>query len=512
MSVVSVPWLFRLPNTWLVSLLSEWLDMPSIGKLDTAISDRNHRPQFLLSLQCMRSTSVDTFSDRVAGKLGWKFGEWMISWWRWLSVRQIYIQMLTLHGNDARSDLVVSSLQKVIATTWFKDEDLFYLVRNCPTLRSLSIELMHEPRHRKSVDLTGLKSLPNLRESLEEFSFSISIENSSFLEYFSVRIAAALIDVFYQCSRLQKVSLMGDSLRSVNTESLLPYGHLFHELWFKNNHNTVPHLLNSCSNLRKVFFDRARYDEENDRLLLTALGQSCPLLEELVMSRLSLRLSDADVVSRFSLHCNQLRVLSLRSCDLSASSLRILAGLEVLEELILDCCVGLTDACMAAVSTMKLAVLRISVVSLHNELSGDCLRSFVESTISQTLETFSFNIRCRAARVDDVQLATALASCHKLKNLYLNWSWHEGCVFGRNGLEGLQAMATGCPLLADIELYLTTSGVYCLATHCTSLQICKVLSARDTEAMPHPEDSPSVEDVQALYPGVSWLLLYPVVY
>ena len=60
--MLDIPLFFRLPDAWLFCLLSEWLDMPSVGKLDTAISCKEYRPEFLLSLQCMRSTSADRFS------------------------------------------------------------------------------------------------------------------------------------------------------------------------------------------------------------------------------------------------------------------------------------------------------------------------------------------------------------------------------------------------------------------------------------------------------------------
>lgn len=75
-----------------------------------------------------------------------------------------------------------------------------------------------------------------------------------------------------------------------------------------------------------------------------------------------------------------------------------------------------------------------------------------------------------AALVDDVQVATALASGHKLETLLVDWGRGGGCVIGRNGLEGPQAMATGCPLLAEVELYLTVPAVYYLGTHFTNLK------------------------------------------
>jgi hypothetical protein len=52
--------LFHLPSAWFIAFISEWLDLPSVGMLDTAISAKKHRSQFLNSLQSMQSISVDT--------------------------------------------------------------------------------------------------------------------------------------------------------------------------------------------------------------------------------------------------------------------------------------------------------------------------------------------------------------------------------------------------------------------------------------------------------------------
>ena len=73
----TIPLLFQLPNAWLVALISEWLDMPCVGKLDTAISSKKYRPQFLLGLQSMRSTTIDIFSEvRGNGFPCWEPSEW----------------------------------------------------------------------------------------------------------------------------------------------------------------------------------------------------------------------------------------------------------------------------------------------------------------------------------------------------------------------------------------------------------------------------------------------------
>ena len=132
-----IRFLFHLPNAWLVSLLSEWLNLLSIGKLDVAVSCKEHRPQFLKSLQVMRSTSIDKFSScSYRCHSLWRSSDWVGCWWRWLSIRQIHTEKIYLRSNAVRSDLVIPSMQNVV-TGSLENDDFCYLVRNCPSLRSL---------------------------------------------------------------------------------------------------------------------------------------------------------------------------------------------------------------------------------------------------------------------------------------------------------------------------------------------------------------------------------------
>ncbi len=120
--------LFRLPHAWLVEFLSEWLDMPTIGMLETAISYKEYRPQFLNCLQGMRSTAVDEFSDdHDSESFFFDTDEWTGCWWRWLSVRQIYVELISLRRNDVQSVLVIPSMREATIEN-FGDEDLLLLV------------------------------------------------------------------------------------------------------------------------------------------------------------------------------------------------------------------------------------------------------------------------------------------------------------------------------------------------------------------------------------------------
>jgi hypothetical protein len=247
-------------------------------------------------------------------------------------------------------------------------------------------------------------------------------------------------------------------------------------------------------------------DDEQDSLFLTAIYQSCPLLEELHLLSFAFnqqelgQIAGAGIFTLINHHCKHLRKLVLLFCELPVSILPTIAGIESLKELVLCSCNGLDDAGTAVLATTRVESLHIFGSSLFAE---SALQSFVGSNISQTLETFHLSVDGdQPSLIDDVQVATALASCRNLKKLTVDWR-NDGCVYGRNGLDGLQAMAAGCPLLADVCLYLTAHGLHYLGTHFTNLEKCTVLNRRVTGA-PTPEGFPSIEELQTLYPAVKW--------
>jgi Ran GTPase-activating protein (RanGAP) involved in mRNA processing and transport len=351
--------------------------------------------------------------------------------------------------------------------------------------------------------------LTNLHESLEELSFTRESRTGRPEEYYT-QTAAALIDVLRHCSRLYKVYLTGDALRSVNPEELLPYGHLFHELEFENKGQTmasvqgISKLFVNCGNLRKLRYQRS--DDEPNSLFLPAVHQSCPLLEELELYRFSFNQQeqtadrDAGMFTLVHRNCRRLHTLVLYHCTLSASVISSIAGMEVLKDLTVRECRVLTVASMALLTTMRLERLYIYITNR----SAAYLQSFVGSNLSQTLETFNLLGVGNDGMlpIDDVKVATALASCQNLKKLRVNFRF-DRCMFGRNGLDGLQAMATGCPLLADVSLALTAPGLHYIATHCSNLKHCVVLNRRVAGA-PTPEGFPSIAELQTLYPAVTW--------
>jgi hypothetical protein len=251
-------------------------------------------------------------------------------------------------------------------------------------------------------------------------------------------------------------------------------------------------------------------DGEQDSLVFAP--QSCPSLEELTLSFFSFNQQEqiagagAGVFTLINRNCKHLCILSLEYCELSPSIIRIIAGIESLKDLNFSEREGLTDAVMAVLATMKLVKLCISgrYHGEDDELTAASMQSFVGSNISQTLEAFTLIISSdNTTPVDDVQVARAFASCHNLKKLVISFG-EDVCVFGRGSLDGLQAMATGCPLLADVYMYLTVPGLHYLGAHSTNLKECYVYNRPVAGA----EGFPSTEELRTLYPAVKWRFLH----
>jgi hypothetical protein len=303
--------------------------------------------------------------------------------------------------------------------------------------------------------------------------------------------------------------LTGEALRSVNLEELVPYGHIFRELEFNDGklnsttpiaYDSISRLLGNCSNLRKLTYT-GRKSEPNMEFAKTARCWS--LLEMLKLSDVVIhqQVQGTDAFTLINRDCKLLRKLELRSCALVEYSLRHVARMEHVRELTLFLCNGLDEGNMAAISTMSL--VELTITGFTSEWSGSILQSFVGSNLSQSLETFAV-IASRGLEVDDVQVAMALASCRKLSNLSIKWGYDEGgCVFGSSSLEGLEAIAAGCPLLAVVCMRLTLPALHYIGTHFSNLDRCEVQNSCLPDT-PTPAGFPPLEELETLYPAVDW--------
>jgi hypothetical protein len=167
---MSVPLLFQLPHALLIAFLSEWLDMSTLGKLDSAISAKKYRPQFLSSLRDMISTSVDSYSDSYCRRFSWNLRatvvEWTGRWWRWLSIRHIYVERATVFGCKINSVLAVPSIRELTVKDC-NNRGLLLLTRGCPALRSLTVRWQNVRRDEKHLTEAALVALAR---NCKEFS------------------------------------------------------------------------------------------------------------------------------------------------------------------------------------------------------------------------------------------------------------------------------------------------------------------------------------------------------
>ena len=79
--------LFSLPNSLIENILSHWLDIHDVGMLDTAITNKKHRPEFLLCLAKMRNSTVPFFHGLY---------EHDVKLLNWMSLRHIELKTLVL--------------------------------------------------------------------------------------------------------------------------------------------------------------------------------------------------------------------------------------------------------------------------------------------------------------------------------------------------------------------------------------------------------------------------------
>ena len=222
------PFFSRLPTEWIISFLSEWLDIKDVAILDTAMTTHSQRPAFLQILKGMRSTSIRRKYDCDSFPM-----------LCWLSIRGIYVEDIALETDDRsyhkgqRGYLAMDQLQILNLTSLRKleidrvdDLGIFYAVRNSPRLQSITLDCYNSFEHTMVLTDLGFHHIGSLCPALEHFSL---------FEREFKQTADALCVFFRESQSLKTVKLTGDVLRNFSAfdiECLRPFGHLFEELSF----------------------------------------------------------------------------------------------------------------------------------------------------------------------------------------------------------------------------------------------------------------------------------------
>ena len=222
------PFFSTLPTGWIISFLSEWLDIKDVAKLDTAMTMHSQRPAFLQILTEMRSTSISRKYD---------FDSFPMLCW--LSIRGIYVEDIELGTYSSRwqgfhSDRLKMNQLKILNLTSLRkieinhvdDLGIFYAIRNSPRLQSLVIS-DYKPSEDSMVQTDhGLHRVGSLCPALEHFS----------LDGRGLRQTGYALCMFFRESQLLKtVKLTGgvfENFSAFDIECLRPFGHLFEALTF----------------------------------------------------------------------------------------------------------------------------------------------------------------------------------------------------------------------------------------------------------------------------------------
>ena len=442
--------LFRLPKSLLVQFLSEWLDIHDVGKLDTAMTNKKHRSEFLQCLNEMRNQTVPVSFD---GSLGHDTD--LLSW---ISIRQIHVQELSLTSFHEKREFIeglhLPSLQKLEVESQFSD---------CPP---------------------WLRHVPHLSPSLEELSVG---------QFGTMAAIKTLIFVLSQCLELTSVCIdylifqARDCTDDVLAE-LQEFGHLIVEIrkvyGYKRNVTTegFKNFIRCCPRLRKLGY--SHFDDNG--ALLKCVAQLCPLLEDITFDTWS-----KPVLLDLSRNCKQLRKVGLHDAEVVASDLGLLKQVDTLEELSISDC-GVTNETLAMISGFRhLKHLELQEHYGIDGLTGAGFSVLEGSPISETLESISVTLwetldgLIPVQDFDKAEMTAGIASCHNLRKVDLM----NHCLCDDAGLVILGA---GCPLLEEIELTygpVTVNGLVALAEHCRHLT--KVVlfydftEGRDLEAEEH---------------------------
>ena len=232
-----IPLLFRLPRAWLVGFLSEWLEIADVGLLDTAMTMKKYREEFLQCVKEMRSNSVENYeyalsSGYLSTVWSYEYGNDIkqeritkdTSRLQWISARQIFIQSLFLNGK-ASDTIQLDFLLKLKCTNM---DNLCHFLSTSSELRSV--------RLCRSIVVTPnlLHQIAQLCPQLEEFA--TGTESTGRCEMYNDRYglppsANDVISFLRTCSQLKNVSLSYRTLSLFNDADLMQlcdeFGHLF---------------------------------------------------------------------------------------------------------------------------------------------------------------------------------------------------------------------------------------------------------------------------------------------
>ena len=192
--------LFRLPHSLLINILSEWLDIGDVARIDVALTNHTARTEWLECLQHMKSTTANGQSFNAGGKKQSYSSKKLksSSMLYWICRRRINVESIDL---DELDDAFVTrlhlppSVQKLYLME-ASEASIIHLINTVPNLRS--VKVWYCGNTKKKILGHGLRHIALKCPLLENFTLSAPMFTET---------KEDLLFLFSQCLQLKGFSL-----------------------------------------------------------------------------------------------------------------------------------------------------------------------------------------------------------------------------------------------------------------------------------------------------------------
>ena len=462
------PLFFRVKGDFIVVLLSEWLDLNCVGRLDMALTSKTHRPKWLDALREMKSPLINTF-EHDHNSL------------QWMNCRGIRMTKLMFY-KSAKGCLPANFSAELIHVL----PQLMWInltgcgCDNFTGRNGINDDVALLIGHHCSRLVTLV--LKNCKEGITPAGYNAIFENCKQLTSFVVDNAAhgsaALNCLAMHCTSLEhlEIRMQSDSEIQVPLRQVLKrQPHL----------KTLVVIIRQCSSLENFVLEP----------FVDAIVKHSPLLEELTIGGccnhgMGLKPSP-------SLGLLRCRKLDMRDCESQPSDCEHIAKISTLQVLSISAPRNVVDDCLTALSKGCPALKELAVRSdWKHVFSTNAFKALSLAPFSSNLE----KLTVERGRVDD-RCLVFLSRCSRLHTVIMPLGEWPQTVEGLKALlqecqllrtlhlrattdEYLQAVGSGCPLLED----LLVEGVFQHSALCAVFSKCIKLRHVDIGAMVTDED------------------------
>ena len=426
--------LFDIPTDFLVNLLTSWLTMRDVARLDEALCARHCT--YWLELLASPGTNFPLRTFSREGCLSWIMH-------RKISVQNLYcrgdispetIKQFILYSRKSLNSIVLWSVRKdsnavasVIASVVASISES--LGTGCPMLKSLNIYGFDIPT---PITDEQLGVLTNGCPSLE----NLSVWNAPSLSNSSIPLLIQNCPVLNSVSIQQWPNASNGGNGGIDSTGILL-------------------LAAGCKSLRSL--ELITLSDSMDDSVMGEVARSNPMLEKLNVS--GKNITDLGI-HRLSTSCRFLKCLKLSRYNITDTSLAALStNTPLLEDLDISFCRRITDAGLASLSLgcSSLRCLGLSFCSQVTDVGIACL-----AARCRLLEGLDIH-RCDG--ITDAAMTSLSMGCPLLKTI----TPHDTLTDA-----GLASLATGCARLRTLTLHaceeLTDDGIIVLAEGCRTLE------------------------------------------